>query len=53
MVDPVEIPPRKGSMSRSAMLTGWRISPVWRVMALRDGADGKTYARLVNEGDGR
>ena len=52
MVDPVETPLTKRSMSRNAMLTGWRISPVWRVMALVDAADGKTYARLINEGDG-
>jgi hypothetical protein len=52
MVDPVETPLSKRSMSRKATLTGWRISPVWRVMALLDAADGKTYARLVNEGDG-
>jgi len=52
MVDSVETPLGKRAMSRSAMLTGWRISPVWRVMALLDAADGKTYARLVNEGDG-
>jgi hypothetical protein len=51
MVDPVETPLSKRSMSRNAMLIGWRISPVWRVMALLD-ADGKTYARLINEGDG-
>jgi hypothetical protein len=51
MADPVEPPLRKRSMSRNAMLTGWRISPVWRVLALRDAADGRTYARLVNEGD--
>ncbi|HUA56856.1 MAG TPA: hypothetical protein VMB81_32030 [Candidatus Sulfotelmatobacter sp.] len=52
MVDPVETPLSKRSMSRNAMLTGWRISPVWRVMALLDAADGKTYARLINEGNG-
>jgi hypothetical protein len=52
MVDPLETPLSKRSMSRKAMLTGWRISPVWRVMALLDAADGKTYARLINEGDG-
>jgi len=52
MVDPVETPISKRSMSRNAVLTGWRISPVWRVMALLDAADGKTYARLMNEGDG-
>jgi hypothetical protein len=52
MVEPVEAPLSKRSISRNAMLTGWRISPVWRVMALVDAADGKTYARLVNEGDG-
>jgi hypothetical protein len=52
MVDLVETQPSKLSMSRNAMLTGWRISPVWRVMRLVDAADGKTYARLVNEGDG-
>lgn len=52
MVDPVETLPSKRAMSRNAMLTGWRISPVWRVMALLDAADGKTYARLINEGDG-
>ena len=51
MDDPVAPPLGKRSMSRNAMLTGWRISPVWRVLALQDGADGKTYARLVNEGD--
>ena len=52
MVDPVENPRSKRSISRNAMLTGWRISPVWRVMALLDAANGKTYARLINEGDG-
>jgi hypothetical protein len=52
MVDPVEPPPSKRSISRNALLTGWRISPVWRVLALVDAADGKTYARLINEGDG-
>jgi hypothetical protein len=52
MVDEVETPLSKRGMSRNAVLTGWRISPVWRVMALLDAADGKTYARLVNEGDG-
>lgn len=51
MVDPVETPLSKRSMSRKAALTGWRISPVWRVIAVQDAADGKTYARLVNEGD--
>ena len=52
MVDPVATPLNKRSISRNAMLTGWRISPVWRVMALLDAADGKTYARLIIEGDG-
>jgi hypothetical protein len=52
MVDPVGTPLSTRSMSRNAMLTGWRISPVWRVLRLVDAADGKTYARLVNEGDG-
>ena len=52
MVDSIETPLNKRSMSRNAMLIGWRISPVWRVMALLDAADGKTYARLINEEDG-
>ena len=51
MVDSAETPLTKRSMSRKAVLTGWRISPVWRVLSLVDAADGKTYARLVNEGD--
>jgi hypothetical protein len=53
MVDSVENPlSNKRSMSRRAKLTGWRIAPVWRVLELLDAADGKTYARLINVGDG-
>ena len=52
MVDAVETQPGKRSMSRNAMLSGCRISPVWRVKALVDAADGRTYAHLINEGDG-
>ncbi len=52
MIDAAETPLNRRSMSRNARLTGWRISPVWRVTALRNAADGKIYARLVNEGDG-
>src|SRR5689334_1674382 len=51
MADSDETPLGKRSMSRNAMLTGWRVSPVWRVTELADAADGKTYARLINEGD--
>ena len=51
MVDSIETPPGQRSMSRNAMLSGCRISPVWRVKTLVDAADGKTYAHLINEGD--